>query len=118
MLSMRTKTIGTKEYSENRSLTLDKDHFEFEVELSSQDSHDQQNDLAHGGLETEDTKVLGSNVDGGAWTNSQEASLDYLLSRDRANRNIKPPDKFSFTNLITYALLTAMEYEESEPLSY
>ena len=35
MLSMRTKTIGTEEDSENRSLTLDIDHFEFEVELSS-----------------------------------------------------------------------------------
>ena len=66
MLSMRTNTTGTKEDYENRSLTLDKDHFEFEVELSSQDSHDQQNDLAHGGLETKDIKVLGSNVEGGA----------------------------------------------------
>ena len=66
MLSTRTNGAGTEEDFENRSLTLDKDHFEFEVELSSQDSHDQQNDLAHGGLETEDTKVLGSNVDGGA----------------------------------------------------
>ena len=42
MLSMRTNTAGTKEDSENRSLTLEKDHFEFEVELSSQDGHDQQ----------------------------------------------------------------------------
>ena len=66
MLSMRTNTASIKKDSGNRSLTLDKDHFELEVELSSQDSHDQQNYLAHGGLETEDTKVLGSNVDGGA----------------------------------------------------
>ncbi|KAL6332008.1 hypothetical protein AAG906_020364 [Vitis piasezkii] len=87
----RTNTAGTKEDSENRSLTLDKDHFEFEVELSSQDGHDQQNDLAHGGLETEDTK---------------------------AKRNIKPLDRFGFIDLIAYALLTTMEYEESEPLSY
>ena len=65
MLFMRTNTAGTKEDSENRSLTLEKDHFEFEVELSSQDGHDQQNDLTHGGLETEDTKVMGSNVEGG-----------------------------------------------------
>ena len=48
MLSMRINIAGTKKDSENRSLTLDKDHFEFEVELSSQDGHDQQNDLAHG----------------------------------------------------------------------
>ena len=69
------------------------------------------NDLAHGGLETEDTKVIGSNVEGGVITNSQEASLDYLLSRDKAKRNIKPLDRFGFVDLITYALLTAMEYE-------
>ena len=118
MLFMRTNTTGTKEDYESRSLTLDKDHFDFEVELSSQDGHDQQNDLAHGGLETEDTKVIGSNVEGGVITNSQEASLDYLLSRDKAKRNIKPLDRFGFVDLITYALLTAMEYEESEPLSY
>ena len=61
---------------------------------------------------------MGSNVEGGVGTNSQEAGLDYLLSRDRAKRNIKPPDKFGFADLIAYALLTAMEYEESEPLSY
>ena len=91
MLSMRTNTAGTKENSENKSLTLDKDHFEFEVELSSQNGHDQRNDLAHGGLETEDTKVIGSNVEGGAGTNSQEVGLDYLLSRYRVKRNIKPP---------------------------
>ena len=116
MLSTRTNGAGTEEDFENRSLTLDKDHFEFEVELSSQDGHDQQNDLAHGGLEIEDTKVTSSNVEGGVGTNSQEASLDFLLSRDRAKRNIKPPDRFGFVDLITYALLTAMKYEESEPL--
>ena len=66
ILSMRTNTAGTEEDSKNRSLTLDKDHFEFEVELSSQDGHDQQNDLAHSGLETEDTEVTCSNVEGGA----------------------------------------------------
>ena len=118
MLSMRTNTAGTKEDSENRSLTLDKDHFEFEVELSSQDGHDQQNNLAHSGLETEDTKVTGSNVEGGAGTNSQEAGLDYLLSRDKAKRNVKPLNRFGLADLIAYALLTAMEYEESESLSY
>ena len=62
--------------------------------------------------------MIGSNVEGGVGTNSQEAGLDYLLSRDRAKRNIKPPDKFGFADLIAYALLTTMEYEESEPLSY
>ncbi|KAL6346168.1 hypothetical protein AAG906_027902 [Vitis piasezkii] len=98
MLSMRTNTAGTKKDSENRSLTLDKDHFEFEVELSSQYGHDQRNDLSHGGLEIEDTKVTCSNVE--------------------AKRNIKPPNRFGFVDLIAYALLTAMEYEESEPLSY
>ena len=118
MLFMRTNTAGIKKDSKNKSLTLDKDHFKFEVELSSQDGHDQQNDLAHGGLETKGTKVIGSNVEGGVGTNSQEAGLDYLLSRDRAKRNIKPPDKFGFADLIAYALLTTMEYEESEPLSY
>ena len=118
MLFMRTNTTGTKEDYESRSLTLDKDHFDFEVELSSQDGHDQQNDLAHGGLETEDTKVIGSNVEGGAGTNSQEAGLDYLLSRDRAKRNIKPLNRSGLADLIAYALLTAMEYEESESLSY
>ena len=86
------------------------------MELSSQDGHDQQNNLAHGGLETKYTKVSGSNVEGGARTNSQEADFDYLLSRDTAKRNIKTPDRFSFADLI--ALLTAMEYEESEPLFY
>ena len=40
-----------KTLSLTKSLTLDKDHFEFKVELSSQDGHDQQNDLAHGVLE-------------------------------------------------------------------
>ncbi|RVW25587.1 Retrovirus-related Pol polyprotein from transposon TNT 1-94 [Vitis vinifera] len=112
------ESSGIKKDSKNKSLTLDKDHFKFEVELSSQDGHDQQNDLAHGGLETKGTKVIGSNVEGGVGTNSQEAGLDYLLSRDRAKRNIKPPDKFGFADLIAYALLTTMEYEESEPLSY
>ena len=99
-------------------MTLDKDHFEFEVELSSQDGHDQQNDLAYGGLKIEDTKVTFSNVEGSAGTNSQEADLDYFLLRDRAKRNIKPPDRFSFADLIAYALLTTMKNEESEPLSY
>ena len=55
---MRTNTTGTEEDFENRSLTLDKGHFEFEVELSSQDGHDQQNDLAHGGLETTHKKLV------------------------------------------------------------
>lgn len=36
--------------------------------------------------------MTGSNVEGGAGTSSQEAGPDYLLSRDRAKRNIKPPD--------------------------
>ena len=40
MFSMRTNTAGTEKDSKNRSLTLDKDHFEIEVELSSQDGHD------------------------------------------------------------------------------
>ena len=62
--------------------------------------------------------MTGSNVEGGAGTNSQEVGLDYLLSRDRAKRNIKPPHRFGFADLIAYALLTTMEYEESEPLSY
>ena len=31
---------------------------------------------------------------------------------------VHEPDRFGFANLIAYALLTAMEYEESEPLSY
>ena len=35
MLSMRTNTASTKKDSANKSLTLDKNHFEFEVELSS-----------------------------------------------------------------------------------
>ena len=104
MLSMRTNTIGIKEDSKNRSLTLDKDHFEFEVELSSQDGHDQQNDLAHGGLEIEDTKVTSSNVEGGVGTNSQEVGFDYLLSRNRAKRNIKPSNRFGFAYLIAYVL--------------
>ncbi|KAL6345616.1 hypothetical protein AAG906_017347 [Vitis piasezkii] len=64
---------GIKEDSKNRSLTLDKDHFEFEVELSSQDGHDQQKNLAHGGLEIEDTE-----------------------------RNIKPSNRFGFAYLIAY----------------
>ena len=46
MLSMRTNTVGTEGDYEKRSLILYKDHFEFEVELSSQDGHDQQNGLA------------------------------------------------------------------------
>ena len=36
--------------------------------------------------------MIGSNGEGGAGTNSQEVGLDYLLSRYRVKRNIKPPD--------------------------
>ena len=61
---------------------------------------------------------MGSNVEGGVGTNSQEVGLHYLFSRDRDKRNIKPPNRFGFADLIVYALLTTMEYEESEPLSY
>lgn len=61
--------------------------------------------------------MTGSNVEGGAGTSSQEAGPDYLLSRDRAKRNIKPLDRFGFADLTAYALVTTMEYEESEPLA-
>ena len=57
--------------------------------------------------------MTNSNIEGGVRPNSQEASLDYLLSRDRAKKNIKPPDRFGFANPIADALLTAMEYETS-----
>ena len=62
--------------------------------------------------------MTGSNIEGGVGTNSQEAGLDYLLSRDRAKRNLKPLDRFVFADLIAYALLTIMKNEESESLSY
>ena len=47
-----------------------------------------------------------------------ETSNDYQLTRDREKREIKPPSIFGFADFVEYALVTALDYEESEPLTY
>ena len=47
-----------------------------------------------------------------------ETSNDYQLTRDREKREIKPPSRFGFADFVEYALVTALDYEESEPLTY
>ncbi|XP_062085979.1 uncharacterized protein LOC133792086 [Humulus lupulus] len=43
---------------------------------------------------------------------------DYRLVRDRVRREIKPPERFGYADLIAYALNVAEEEIEQEPLSY
>ena len=43
---------------------------------------------------------------------------EYNLTRDRARRVIKPPDKYGFADLISYALTVGSELEISEPSTY
>src|SRR3954465_3159116 len=43
---------------------------------------------------------------------------DYLLSRDRSRRVIKPPQRLGYADLIAYALISASEVLDEEPRDY
>lgn len=43
---------------------------------------------------------------------------DYLLSRDRPRRSIKPPERYEGGNLIAYALHSAKDLETNKPKTY
>ncbi|PKU72844.1 Retrovirus-related Pol polyprotein from transposon TNT 1-94 [Dendrobium catenatum] len=98
--------------SENKDTTIssiensdsNKDYYEFEVEPPS-NTLSFENPQQSTEPENEPEPV-------------SENNHDYLLSRDRERRNIKPPSKYGYAELIEYALLSALEYEDSEPISY
>ncbi|KAH9705555.1 hypothetical protein KPL70_011923 [Citrus sinensis] len=43
---------------------------------------------------------------------------DYHLARDRERRQIRPPQRYGYANLIAYALAASHEIDEDEPTSY
>jgi len=43
---------------------------------------------------------------------------DYQLARDRPRRQINPPDRYSYADLICYALNAAEEVQDSEPKNF
>ena len=46
------------------------------------------------------------------------ATTSYLLTRDRANRVIKPNPKYQYADIAAYALLSYKEISENEPRTY
>ena len=48
----------------------------------------------------------------------EETDNDYLLARDRSKRVIKPPQRLSYVDLITYALISTSEVLDEEPRDY
>lgn len=48
----------------------------------------------------------------------EEIVDDYLLTRDRSRRFIKPPQRLSYADLISFALISASEVLEEEPRDY
>ena len=42
----------------------------------------------------------------------------YQLTRDRQRRNIKPPERFGYADVVTFALYTAQGIENQEPQSF
>ena len=54
-------------------------------------------------------------------TRTDEPENDYMLSRDRNRRVIKPPLRYAYsayTYLLAYAFMTAVEFSKEEPNSY
>lgn len=47
-----------------------------------------------------------------------DANVDYMLTRDRVRRQIRPPNKFGYADIIAFALTAASEAYGDEPLSY
>ena len=48
----------------------------------------------------------------------EETVDNYLLSRDRSRRVIKPPQRLGYADLIAYALISASEVLDDEPRDY
>lgn len=51
-------------------------------------------------------------------TQEQHSRQYYQLARYRQRRQIKPPHKFGYADLVSYALIVATEINEDEHLSY
>ena len=49
---------------------------------------------------------------------TQTQLRDYHLTRDRIRRQIKPPQRYGYADLIAYALAASNEIDEDEPTSY
>ena len=48
----------------------------------------------------------------------EDETNDYLLARDRTRRQIKPPEKFGYVDLMAFSLVAASEVWDDEPKSY
>lgn len=48
----------------------------------------------------------------------QPAPQDYNLTRDRVRRNIKPPQRYGYADMISYALQVAEDVDLDEPRSF
>lgn len=51
-------------------------------------------------------------------SSGQSTYDDYNLIRDRAKRVIKPPERFFYADLISYALLVSENLDDLEPRDY
>ena len=50
---------------------------------------------------------------------TRESSLQrYRLARDRIRREVRPPERFGYTDLIAYAFNVAEELNEDEPKTF
>ncbi|CAL5191740.1 unnamed protein product [Lathyrus oleraceus] len=48
----------------------------------------------------------------------EETVDDYMLARDRPRRVVKPPQRLGYADLIAYALISASEVLDEEPINY
>lgn len=113
---MRTNLAGIGTSSGNKIYaSYDSEYFEFEVEPPTYMNEDLQENVPNQSSETKDhfppTEVQETEVE------APRSEPDYLLTRDRARRQTKPPDTFGYADLIVYALTITLEYEESEPVT-
>ncbi|POO00142.1 hypothetical protein TorRG33x02_039200, partial [Trema orientale] len=115
MYTSQTNLAGTNiQGSQNQQHNITSDYYEFEVEHPPQlieDITSEQQSTPAADVEENKTDE-DSSVDSSP---EQESPTEYQLTRDRQKRTIKPPTRYGFADSISYALVTALDYEESEP---
>lgn len=80
--------------------------FQVELEADKRDQAAMEHDLTEGEELTDEEMHT-----------QEEEHSEYLLTRDRQRRQIRPPDRFGFADIVHYALVVA-ENEGDEPLTY